>query len=634
MAQQGIIGTAGHIDHGKSTLVQALTGVNPDRFLEEQQRGMTIDLGFARLPERPNEPEVSFVDVPGHEKFIRNMLAGAGGIQIALLVVAADSGTMPQTREHIELLCALGIEHMLVAITRIDLIDPELLPLVEEDIQASLAETPFAGAKMLPVSAITGQGMDQLRAALVDAVIALPDPNPLLPAWLAIDRTFTRQGVGTIITGSITQGGISAGDTLTLLPQNIPARVKSIERHGKQTQTAAAGHRVAINIHLADKASIERGCVLAQNGASQPASNVGVNITVHPSIGMLKHQQRIHLHTGTATLHARLHLLRGDTAEPTDNPHPAQLLLETPFAFLRGQKIAIRLWSPENIAGSATILHPNMPHKAKRRDTVTLDTFTMQGNTTTAALAAHILTRHAAFTTAQLASELSVTADDLDDALEDAISEGLAALVSDDLVVSPVAAKRLMDTAARHLTDFHRKNPLKRGTGRDSLRIPLQKAADVPDYPAVLTWLAMRGVLEIHGPIIHLKDYVPELPAAWETPAAEIEAVFIAAGYQPPHPNAFVYPRQIPIGAILMYLVDQERLITLGDDIYIAKATYDSAVAAIKGLANHPDGITVGNVRDATGSSRKVVLPLLERLDGLGMTRRYGDFREWVGQRG
>jgi selenocysteine-specific elongation factor len=144
----------------------------------------------------------------------------------------------------------------------------------------------------------------------------------------------------------------------------------------------------------------------------------------------------------------------------------------------------------------------------------------------------------------------------------------------------------------------------------------------------------MRGVLEIHGPIIHLKDYVPELPAAWETPAAEIEAVFIAAGYQPPHPNAFVYPRQIPIGAILMYLVDQERLITLGDDIYIAKATYDSAVAAIKGLANHPDGITVGNVRDATGSSRKVILPLLERLDGLGMTRRYGDFREWVGQRG
>ena len=361
---------------------------------------------------------------------------------------------------------------------------------------------------------------------------------------------------------------------------------------------------------------------------------MGVNITVHPTAGQLKHQQRIHLHTGTATLHARLHLLRGDTAEPADNPHPAQLLLETPFAFLRGQKIAIRLWSPENIAGSATILHPNMPHKAKRRDTVTLDTFTMQGNTTTAALAAHLLTRHAAFTTAQLASELSVTADDLDDALEDAISEGLAALVSDDLVVSPVAAKRLMDTAARHLTDFHRKNPLKRGTGRDSLRIPLQKAADVPDYPAVLTWLSMRGVLEIHGPIIHLKDYVPELPAAWETPAAEIEAVFIAAGYQPPHPNAFVYPRQIPIGAILMYLVDQERLITLGDDIYIAKATYDSAVAAIKGLANHPDGITVGNVRDATGSSRKVVLPLLERLDGLGMTRRYGDFREWVGQRG
>ena len=285
MAQQGIIGTAGHIDHGKSTLVQALTGVNPDRFLEEQQRGMTIDLGFARLPERPDEPEISFVDVPGHEKFIRNMLAGAGGIQIALLVVAADSGTMPQTREHIELLCALGIEQMLVAITRVDLIDAELLPLVEDDIKASLASTPFARAKVLHVSAITGQGMDQLRTALVDAVNALPDPNPLLPAWLAIDRTFTRQGVGTIITGSITQGLISAGDTLILLPQNIPARVKSIERHGKQTQAAAAGHRVAINIHLADKATIERGCVLAQNGASQPASIVGVNITVHPTAG-------------------------------------------------------------------------------------------------------------------------------------------------------------------------------------------------------------------------------------------------------------------------------------------------------------------------------------------------------------
>lgn len=634
MAQQGIIGTAGHIDHGKSTLVQALTGVNPDRFLEEQQRGMTIDLGFARLPPRPDEPEIAFVDVPGHEKFIRNMLAGAGGIQIALLVVAADSGTMPQTREHIALLCALGIDQMLVAITRIDLVDPELLPLVEEDIQASLAETPFAGAKMLPVSAITGQGLDQLRAALVDAVIALPDPNPLLPAWLAIDRTFTRQGIGTIITGSITQGTITTGQSLTLLPQDISVRVKSIERHGVQTQTASAGHRVAINLHIADKVSIERGCVLAQSGAASPASIVGVNINVHAEAGVLKHQQRVHLHTCTATLHARLHLLRGDTAEPDHNPHPAQLLLEQPHAFLRGQKVALRLWSPENIAGSATILQTNMPHKAKRRDNVTLDTFTMQGNTTTAAIAAHILTRHAAFTTAQLASELAVTSDAIEDALEEAILDGKAALISDDLVISPIAAKRLIDTAQRHLTDFHRKNPLKRGTGRDSLRIPLQKAADVPDYPALLAWLAMRDVIEIHGAIIHLKDYVPELPAGWETPVAEIEAVFIAAGYQPPHPSAFIYPRQIPIGAILMYLVDQDRLITLGDDIYIAKATYDSAVAAIKGLADHPDGITVGNVRDATGSSRKVVLPLLERLDGLGMTRRHGDFREWVGPRG
>ncbi len=634
MAQQGIIGTAGHIDHGKSTLVHALTGVNPDRFLEEQQRGMTIDLGFARLPERPDEPEISFVDVPGHEKFIRNMLAGAGGIQIALLVVAADSGTMPQTREHIDLLCALGIEQMIVAITRIDLIDADLLPLVEDDIRESLAPTPFASAKMLPVSAITGQGMDQLRTALVDAVTDLRDPNPLLPAWLAIDRTFTRQGVGTIITGSITQGSISAGDTLTLLPQNIPARVKSIERHGKQTQNAAAGHRVAINVHLTEKVMIERGCILAQNGAAQPASIVGVNITVHPAAGQLKHQQRIHLHTGTATIHARIHLLRGDTADPGNDPHPAQLLLELPFAFLRGQRLALRQWSPENIAGSATILHPNMPHKAKRRDTVTLDTFTMQGNTTSAAIAAHLLTRHAAFTTSELATELAISADTLEDALEDAIVDGHAALISDNLVVSSVAAKRLIDTAARHLGDFHRKNPLKRGTGRDSLRIPLQKAADVPDYTALLAWLETRGVLEIHGPIIHAKDFAPELPAAWEKPVAEIEAVFIAAGYQPPHPSAFVYPRNIPIGAILMYLVDQERLITLGDDIYLAKATYDSAVAAIKGLANHPDGITVGNVRDATGSSRKIVLPLLERLDGLGMTRRYGDFREWVGPRG
>lgn len=634
MAQQGIIGTAGHIDHGKSTLVHALTGVNPDRFLEEQQRGMTIDLGFARLPERPDEPEISFVDVPGHEKFIRNMLAGAGGIQIALLVVAADSGTMPQTREHIDLLCALGIEQMIVAITRIDLIDAELLPLVEDDIRESLAPTPFASAKMLPVSAITGQGMDQLRTALVDAVTDLPDPNPLLPAWLAIDRTFTRQGVGTIITGSITQGTISAGDTLTLLPQNIPARVKSIERHGKQTQNAAAGHRVAINVHLTEKVIIERGCILAQNGAAQPASIVGVNITVHPAAGQLKHQQRIHIHTGTATIHARIHLLRGDTADSGNDPHPAQLLLELPFAFLRGQRLALRQWSPENIAGSATILHPNMPHKAKRRDTVTLDTFTMQGNTTSAAIAAHLRTRHAAFTTSELATELAISADTLEDALEDAIVDGHAALISDNLVVSSVAAKRLIDTAARHLGDFHRKNPLKRGTGRDSLRIPLQKAADVPDYPALLAWLETRGVLEIHGPIIHAKDFAPELPAAWEKPVAEIEAVFIAAGYQPPHPSAFVYPRNIPVPAILLYLVDQERLITLGDDIYLAKATYDAAVAAIKGLANHPDGITVGNVRDATGSSRKIVLPLLERLDGLGMTRRYGDFREWVGPRG
>ena len=630
MARQGIIGTAGHIDHGKSTLVQALTGVHPDRFAEEKLRGMTIDLGFARLPGSESEPEISFVDVPGHVKFIKNMLAGAGAIDVALLVVAADSGVMPQTREHIALLDALGVTACLVAMTRADLIDPEFYSMVEDDIRNALAGSSFASAPVFPVSSVTGYGMIALQSAIVNAVQTLPEPNPLLPLWLPVDRVFTRPGVGTVLTGSVVSGELRAGDSVTILPVNLPARIKSVERHGGKLGFAAAGHRAAVNVHLPDKCVIERGFILAKTGAAVPTCVVGINLQVDRVANPVKHQQRVHVSIGSATFAARLHVLARNTLAFEDGRMAVQLLLESPYAFLRGQHMAIRTWSPENVIGSAQVVHPHMLSKGKRRDTLLLESFTMQGSSITDKLASVLLTRHASFSPATLQAELAISADDLDDALQDALLDGQATCISESSIVSHVAAKRLLHTAERHLTDFHRKNPLKRGTGRDSLRIPLQKAADVPDYPSLLLWLSARGVLKIAGSIIHLATFAPELPAAWQQAAAEMEAVYVAAEYQPPPPNAFMYPKHIPIAAIMLFLIDQERLIPLGDDIYIAKSVYDRTVETVRQLASTPDGITVGSVRDATGSSRKVVLPLLERLDGLGLTRRVDDRREWI----
>ncbi|MFN3430766.1 MAG: selenocysteine-specific translation elongation factor, partial [Candidatus Sericytochromatia bacterium] len=359
-----IIGTAGHVDHGKTTLIRALTGIDTDRLEEEKRRGMTIDLGFAPF-RLPGGRLAGVVDVPGHERFLKNMLAGAGGIDLVLLVVAADDGVMPQTREHLAILETLRVASGLVVVTKTDLVDPELLALAVEDVKEALKDSFLADAPVVPVAAATGTGLAALVAAIEEATITAPRKDASGTLRLPIDRVFTKQGFGTVVTGTLVSGTLSEGDTVAVEPAGHTSRVRGIQVHGEKRATAKAGQRVAVNLAGLEKQALGRGDWLVAPGAGAPATLLDVQIELLPGATPLAHRARVRFHHGTAELIGRVILMDRDEIAP-GQAAPAQLLLERPAMAAFGDRFVLRRYAPPEILGGGRVLHP-APAKHKRR---------------------------------------------------------------------------------------------------------------------------------------------------------------------------------------------------------------------------------------------------------------------------
>ena len=615
-----VIGTAGHVDHGKSALVQALSGIDPDRWAEEKARGLTIDLGFAWC-ELPSGRAVSIVDVPGHERFIKNMLAGVGGINLALLVIAADEGVMPQTREHLDILDLLDIDRGLVALTKVDLVDEEWIALVEEEIGELLAETSLAGSQVAPVSALTGEGVEELRR-LIDAQI---DDLPPIPSQgrprLPIDRSFSISGFGAVVTGTLLDGALSVGDPVTIEPGRIDCRVRGLQSHEESLETAPPGARTAVNLSGVSANDIERGMVLTSPGWLEPTAAVDIRLrAVADASKPLPHNATRTLHVGADEVQARVRLLEGDSLLPGDSTW-AQLRLERPIAAARGDHFVLRS-ADSTVAGGRIV--DTRPRRHHRNDASTLQALQrlLDGSPDDTLLT--VLQRMEPVRWSELVARSELAPDEALAAIERQIGDGSAVVLDEGglsesaVLMSEAGLGAMVARAEAAVTDYVNQYPLRAGLPREDLRSRVQ----LPQR----SFAFLQQHLTESGRLI-VNDGSFDLPARSVALSAEQQAQVdllmprLAAQGVRPETDPSLDPD------LLEYLEAQHLIVRLKGGVSLDRGVFDGMVAETRALLESQERATLADVRDRLGTSRKVAQAFLEHLDTIRMTRRVGDAR-------
>jgi selenocysteine-specific elongation factor len=643
------IGTAGHIDHGKSSLVYALTGIDPDRLAEEKARGMTIDLGFAWLT-LPSGREASIVDVPGHEGFIRNMLAGVGGIDLALLVVAADEGIMPQTAEHLAILDLLRVRSGVVALTKSDLVDEEWLDLVREEVAEALAPTTLAGAPIIACSAVTRSGLAELLAALDDALGKMetgPARRDVGRPRLPIDRVFTIKGFGTVVTGTLQDGALRVGQEVEVAPRGLRARIRGLQTHKRGVEEGQPGVRLAVNLVGVAKQELARGDVLASPGLVRPTSALDVRLEVLASAPRpVAHNATLDLYVGAAETPARLLLLEHDELRPAESGW-AQLRLVRSIAAAWGDRFIVRVPSPSLTIGGGVIVEP-WARRHRRRDPAVLARLealahgdaeevvlaALRGGTSAGAKSGM-----AGRTLGALVRTTSLPENELVAALTSLIDRG-AVLPVGALYFATEAWERLRAASAWLLGEYHRQRPLRAGMPREEWRSRLgmaaHEAADVTSAlvaASELTEVAaggqgqaagVRGGPQARGVFVKLPAHAPRLTAEQERAVADLLARFRGAPFAPPtRPEV-----EQEIGPELTAaLVERGALVRLGETVLLERAAYEEAVERVVTHLRARGTLTVAEARDLLGTTRKYILPLFEQLDERRVTLRRGDDR-------
>lgn len=612
-----VIGTAGHVDHGKSTLTYALTGINPDRLEEEQRREMTIDLGFAWL-DLPRGERVGIVDVPGHRDFIENMLAGVGGIDAALLVIAADEGVMPQTREHLAILDLLAIPAGLIALTKIDLVrDPDWLELVQLDILETVQGTIFEGQPIVPVSARTGEGLADLVAALTALLADLP-PRPATGApRLPIDRVFTLSGFGVVVTGTLLGGTLTVGQEVEIQPAGVRARIRGMQSHEQDLSSAGPGRRLAINLRGVEKHALRRGDVLGLPGSWSPATLLDAWLRYLPSAYLpLEHDDEVKLFIGAAEVMAHVRVLDRERVLPGEESW-VQLRLERPIVAARGDRYIIRRASPPETIGGGVILDPAPARRWKRFRPEVLERFaTLRAGDPLALALLELSRRGGPVRRAALALEAGQ--------VTEAIAHGdLCPLGDSGWVIHAESWARLVDQTARALASFHAAEPLRLGLPREALRGQLGLEAEA--FEAVLAALLAEGqaVLAANGSIA-APDHAVRYTAAQ---ARAIEALLEAFDRAPYTPPTALQARELVGDEVLVSLVERGELVQISDEVLLRPAVLREWVDFARATLEAGAPLTVAILRDHYGTTRRYVLDFLERLDALGITRRLGDER-------
>jgi selenocysteine-specific elongation factor len=605
-----VVGTAGHIDHGKSTLITALTGIDPDRLAEEKRRGMTIDLGFAHM-RLPSGREIGIVDVPGHARFIRNMLAGTHGVDAVLLVVAADEGVMPQTREHLEIVDLLDLRSGIVVLSKADLVDEAWLELVTAEVRETLEGTSLAGAMVLPVSAASGQGLDELRTALdgvLDGVEARADKGrPRLP----IDRVFTMSGFGTVVTGTLVDGTLSVGDELEVVPRDRVVRIRGLQRHNESVATARPGSRVAANVIGVEKSELARGDVLAPPHTLASTRRIDAQARVLASAPRaLRHGAEMLLHTGTSEVGCRVIILAGDTIEPGEEGW-VQLYLERAIAAAGQDRFVLRLPSPPvTLAGGRFI--DVAPRKHSRHDVAVGES--LERRAAGDVMQEELRKYPRGVTVAALLKATTAEPSDLASIRAHRVGEWL---YSDD-AWNAIAKQAVADVEAYHLA-----HPLRQGMAREELRSRLRLQAS--SFPLVLASLLDEGKLkEVDTAIAAPAHQV--VSASPDGPEARLLELLGTTPFAPPSLREAM--EQSAAGPeVVRALAQRGELVRLSDDIAFTREAYSRAVALVTDEIATTGSVTIAQVRDRMGASRRPVQALLEHLDSRKVTRRVGDQR-------
>jgi len=605
-----VVGTAGHIDHGKSTLITALTGIDPDRLAEEKRRGMTIDLGFAHL-ELPGGREVGVVDVPGHARFIRNMLAGAHGLDAVLLVIAADEGVMPQTREHLEILELLEVPRGIVVLTKADLVEPDWLAMVEAEATQTLKGTQLDGAPVIAVSAVTRQGLDDLVHALDQLLDGAEPRRDIDRPRLPIDRVFTMTGFGTVVTGTLVDGGLSVGDELEVVPGGRLVRVRGLQRHNARVEVAPPGNRVAANVSGVEKHELSRGDVLARPGTLSPTRRIDAEVRVLESAPQpLRHGGDVMLHTGTVEVAARVIVLEGDAIQPGGRGW-VQLYLEKPIAAAAKDRFVLRLPSPAlTLAGGRFV--DVAPRKHSRHDSALRESLSRRA--TGDVLQEELRKYPRGVTVAALLKATLASAPDV---------ERLGARRLGGWLFADDAWTAIVQRGRNEVEAFHASHPLREGMAREELRSKLGVSPQA--FPSVLAGLVEDGVvIERDGVVAS-----PRHEVALETgdgPAGKLLGVLRAQPFAPPSLNEAMQ-QSGATAEMVRALAQRGDLVRVSDDVAFERHAYADAVAMVREMIASNGSITVAQLRDRMQASRRPALALLEHLDAQRVTRRVGDAR-------
>lgn len=611
-----VLGTAGHIDHGKSVLVQALTGIDPDRLREEKERGMTIDLGFAWL-RLPSGREVGIVDVPGHERFVKNMLAGVGGIDLALLIVAASEGVMPQTREHLAIIDLLGISRGIVVITKKDLVDEELLTLVRMEIEELVSATSLAGSPIVAVSALTGEGLPELIAAVDTRLAETESRRDLGRSRLPIDRIFTIAGSGTVVTGTLVDGSLSVGQEVEIVPAGLKSRLRGLQTHKSRLETAGPGSRVAANLVGVPVDRLRRGDVLTRLGWFVPTRMLTVKLTLLAYLRhSLRHGATVSFHTGAAETMARVRLLEADALKPGETAW-AQLLPERSVAAVNGDHYIIR--SPMDTLGGGIIVDVRARRLRRFRPEVIRNLEAREAGTAADTVLALLETQKSLEASALLAQSGRSREETLA-AIESLVEEGkIVRLRRGDRGRLMTAAEwqRLADRADAVLRAYHRQYPTRPGMPGVELASRLKLGADAA---GVVRLLAEKGTIVEDGAVVRLPSHRVELTPAQQ---AEMDAFLRSLAQNPYSPPADL----IPAPDLLNLLVERQQVVKVAEGVVFAADAYREMVNEVTAHIKEHGRVSLAEVRDMFRTSRKYAQALLEHMDGEKITRRVGDYR-------
>jgi len=626
-----IIGTAGHVDHGKTALVRALTGIDTDRLEEEKRRGVTIEPGFAYL-DFDDGSRAGLIDVPGHERFIRNMLAGAGGIDFAMLVVAADEGVMPQTREHLGILTQLGIKDGFVVITKSDKADPEWLELVEDDISQLVSGTFLENKQFMLVSAHTGDGIPELKKALCSMLDTVVEKNADIPFRLPVDRVFPVDGFGTVVTGTLIEGSVKVGDTAEILPSNEKAPVRNIQVHGENAEIAYAGQRTAISLAGVKRGSVKRGDVISAEGMLNVPDVIDVKLNVLADCGrIIKNGSELHFYHGANSVLTKIFLLDKTELNPGESCY-ARFKLKEPVPCKRSDRFVVRFYSPTETIGGGIILDSMPGGRISRSDLAIKALKIRETGTSDEILKLAAFEIGDVFNEMQLCKKADTDIITCREVIKSLTNQGSIIQLLSDKFISTGILEKLGKESKDALEIYHKSNPLRSGMNIAELRQKLMPKADTPEANAIFKVLHERNEIKLSGNNVSLPDFTVSYTDGQRKIFEKLSGEFNSAGYDVKSPDElaafFSKNEKRDFEQVFESIISSGDLIMLNPQVYWLKENYEKAVDLTKQHFEKEEDITLAECRDMLNTSRKYALAFLEHLDGKQITKMQGDSRK------